>query len=326
MSLPEIDAATRRWLLAEVEREEAQIRAQASPAFEPLDDELAVDDSLFVDVGSCLVDLDAAVQDLILDGGDLAAFNARLISREAVCSSHIEGEATHIGYFDVAEMILERNEPKSVLWGREPPTESEATVLRCATATRRLVHSRCSISAVREAHRRLMEGTEKKPGRFRGPKDLVWIMRKGEVSYVPPLGGPPISRMMNDLGEWVKTQLARLGELAPQHQRYALAVAVSGMAHLRFESIHPFVDGNGRTGRSFSEAIIAKARPAAHLRAPVGIASAFSYGDRRQSYYQALREHREDPPEFAKWWAQQVMVAAGTALKIINNSTTAERG
>lgn len=321
MSVLEIDETTKRLLLAEIEREEAEIRAQACAPFGPLTVNLSADDSLFLDAGACLLRLDDCIQGLISDGADLAEINARLISREAVSSSHIEGEATHIGHLDMAGMILERSDPKSAaLWGRETPSMSEATVLQCAAGTQRLMSSHCSISAVREAHRRLMDGTDKRPGQFRKPKDLVWIMRQGRVGYVPPLGGPPITRMMNDLADWVKAQLARMSDAPSQNQRYAFAVAASGIAHLRFESIHPFVDGNGRAGRSFAEAIIGKARPAACLRVPIGIASAFSAGELRQSYYNALNTHRDNPPAFARWWARQVMVAAEQALQIVTHA------
>lgn len=61
------------------------------------------------------------------------------------------------------------------------------------------------------------------------------------------------------------------------------ALTGAGIAHLYFESIHPFEDGNGRIGRAISEKALAQASGQ-----PLPIALAQTILTRRKSYYEAL--------------------------------------
>ncbi len=90
-----------------------------------------------------------------------------------------------------------------------------------------------------EAHRRLMRGSrgsDKAPGQIRRTQNWVGGARPGAAAFVPP---PPeeVTDAMSALERWLHTQ----DPLPP--------LIRSGLAHVQFETIHPFLDGNGRIGR-----------------------------------------------------------------------------
>jgi Fic family protein len=90
-----------------------------------------------------------------------------------------------------------------------------------------------------EAHKRLMKGTrgeEGRPGEIRVSQNWIGGTRPGNALFVPP---PPneLPAALGALEKWI-------------HARSSLPPLVrAGMAHVQFETIHPFLDGNGRIGR-----------------------------------------------------------------------------
>ncbi len=90
-----------------------------------------------------------------------------------------------------------------------------------------------------EAHKRLMAGTrgaDKNPGAVRTSQNWIGGSRPGNARFVPP---PPdaVPKALSDLEGWIN----RTDPLPP--------LVRAGMAHVQFETIHPFLDGNGRIGR-----------------------------------------------------------------------------
>ncbi len=90
-----------------------------------------------------------------------------------------------------------------------------------------------------EAHQRLMRGvrgSDKLPGEIRRSQNWVGGTRPGNARFVPP---PPevVPELMAQLEKWL-------------HSNDPLPPLVrAGLAHVQFETIHPFLDGNGRIGR-----------------------------------------------------------------------------
>jgi Fic family protein len=75
------------------------------------------------------------------------------------------------------------------------------------------------------------------PGEFRRSQNWLGGTRPGNASFVPP----PPERLMECLGEF---------ERFLHNDQHKLPVLIqAGLAHVQFESIHPFLDGNGRVGR-----------------------------------------------------------------------------
>ena len=90
-----------------------------------------------------------------------------------------------------------------------------------------------------EVHRRLMRGVrgaDKMPGEIRRSQNWIGGTRPGNALFVPP---PPevVPELMTQLDTWL-------------HSADALPPLIkAGLAHVQFETIHPFLDGNGRIGR-----------------------------------------------------------------------------
>ncbi len=90
-----------------------------------------------------------------------------------------------------------------------------------------------------QAHARLMRGvrgSDKHPGELRTSQNWIGGSRPGNARFVPP---PPemVGELLSDLDRWL-------------HADDALPALIrAGLAHVQFETIHPFLDGNGRIGR-----------------------------------------------------------------------------
>ena len=159
------------------------------------------------------------------------------INLEAVASSRIEGTQASLSelfYFEAAS--------------EKPQIPSDITEVRnYASALRygleRLNTLPLSLRLVREVHERLMTGVrggtpDRTPGEFRITQN--WIGPAGctlnDATFVPP----PADRLMQILGEW---------EIF-LHDRQSLPLLIQcALMHYQFETIHPFLDGNGRIGR-----------------------------------------------------------------------------
>lgn len=90
-----------------------------------------------------------------------------------------------------------------------------------------------------QAHARLMRGArgaEKQPGKIRASQNWIGGSRPGNARFVPP---PPerVPELLSDLDRWLHGD-----DTLPPLVR-------AGLAHVQFETIHPFLDGNGRIGR-----------------------------------------------------------------------------
>ncbi len=162
-------------------------------------------------------------------------FVAMYVRREAVLSSQIEGTQSTLE--DVLSYELDPRQ-------REVPEDVEEVVnyVRAMNyGLERLAELPLSLRLIREIHAELLSGTrgaEKLPGEFR--RDQNWIGPQNaslaEATFVPP----PVPEMT--------TALYNLEEFL--HGDHNLPMLVRcGLAHAQFETIHPFLDGNGRVGR-----------------------------------------------------------------------------
>jgi Fic family protein len=96
-----------------------------------------------------------------------------------------------------------------------------------------------SVRLFNGAHKRLMAGTrgrDQQPGKIRRSQNWIGGTRPGNARFVPP---PPhyVADLLGDLERWLNSD-----ETTPPLVR-------AGLAHAQFETIHPYLDGNGRLGR-----------------------------------------------------------------------------
>lgn len=162
-------------------------------------------------------------------------FVAMYVRREAVLSSQIEGTQSTLE--DVLAFELDPRQ-------RDVPRDVEEVVnyVRAMNyGLERLATLPLSLRLIREIHAELLSdvrGTDKLPGEFRRSQN--WIGPGGadlsRASFVPP-PVPEMTSALYDLEEFLHG-----GEDLPMLVR-------CGLVHAQFETIHPFLDGNGRVGR-----------------------------------------------------------------------------
>jgi Fic family protein len=246
-----------------------------------------------------------------LDGATDALPNPDLfvfmyVRKEAVLSSQIEG--TQASLIDVLEFESQALEP-------ENPQEV-AEVVNYVSAINygleRLKELPVSLRLIREIHQELMEGVrgaERNPGEFRRSQN--WIGAGGcslaEASYVPP---PPHEMLQS---------LDNLENFLHSPQPMPTLIKV-GLAHAQFETIHPFLDGNGRTGRLLITFLLCEQNI---LQRPLLYIS-YYFKKYRTEYYDCLQAVR-DSGNWEGWLKfflrgvyEVAQEAAATARKIVN--------
>jgi len=123
-------------------------------------------------------------------------------------------------------------------------------------------------------------------GKFRTEKVALRNSKTEEVIFMPP-DAIEVVRLVEDLVGWVES--GETNEIYP--------VLKAGIVHYEFERIHPFVDGNGRTGRALTTLML--------YRAGYDIKKFFcldEYYDRNlQSYYEALQTVKQPDNDLTSW-------------------------
>lgn len=232
-------------------------------------------------------------------------FTAMYVRREAVLSSQIEGTQASLDDLVAAEARLRGDRPL----GDVNEVINYTAALNFGIA--RLANLPLSGRLLREIHEILMTGVRgghATPGAFRTTQN--WIGAAGaplsEAIFVPP---PP---------ETVPDQIGALEKFLHQPTDLPLLVQV-GLAHAQFETIHPFVDGNGRLGRLLITFLLCERSV---LSKPVLYVS-LTLKKRRQEYYerlQAVRDHgawEEWLVFFLDCVAEAALDAAGLAKSIL---------
>lgn len=188
------------------------------------------------------------------------------VRREAVLSSRIEGTQATLGELLAAEAgaAVERSP--------EDLREVGNYVAALEYGLRRLKKLPLSLRLMRELHGKLMSGVrggQATPGELRRSQN--WIGPPGctlaTATYVPP----PIDEMKACLGQWEVFL----------HDRSLPPLIQVALAHYQFEAIHPFLDGNGRIGRSLITLFLVERQI---LPTPLLYLSAFFEATRRDYY------------------------------------------
>ena len=211
-------------------------------------------------VVSAVVEAEVAVSRLNVEASGLVNTEslARILLRaESVASSRIEG-------LEVGPRRLLRAELERSLG--EGPTDVTAEVLANIEAMAFTVGQVAPgddlrVDVLLEAHRRLLAGArlEDEGGRFRDRQN--WIGGSSynpcSAAFVPP---PPehVPGLMEDL-------------VAFCNDDSLPAVAQAAIAHAQFETVHPFVDGNGRTGRALVHLVLRRRGTATRVLPPVSL-------------------------------------------------------
>lgn len=202
---------------------------------------------------------------------------ARLLLRtEAVSSSHIEGLVIGTRRLLEAEMnfaekgLFKYDRAAASIVGNIHAME---TSIREAQAQQRI-----SVDTILDIHRSLCKGTSREQygGAVRDRQN--WVGGNSynplDADYVPP-SPRHIPTLLEDLAEYCNRT-----DLSP--------IVQAAIAHAQFESIHPFIDGNGRTGRALIHVILRKRGLAPRLVPPVSLVMA----THSKSYVEGLTAFR----------------------------------
>lgn len=156
------------------------------------------------------------------------------VRKEAVLSSQIEGTQSTLSDLFRFESQAASGQPVDDL--REISNYVDAMM----HGLERLPTFPLSLRLIREMHGRLLRsgrGTDKEPGEFRRTQNWIGGTRPGNALFVPP----PVAELGRCLGE--------LEAFIHEDRSGLPALIKAGLLHVQFETIHPFLDGNGRIGR-----------------------------------------------------------------------------
>jgi Fic family protein len=264
-----------------------------------MDDELQM---LLSEADRALGRLDGATE--TLPNPELFVF--MYVRKEAVLSSQIEG--TQASLMDILEFEAKAQK------GGHPEDVSEVVnyVAAMKQGLQRLETLPVSLRLIREIHGTLLKGVrggDRRPGEFRTRQN--WIGAEGSpierASFVPP---PP--KAMLDALDSLERFLHDESPMPP--------LSKVGLAHAQFETIHPFIDGNGRVGRLLITFLLCEKKV---LRRPLLYLSHYLKA-RRTEYYDRLQAVR-DRGDWEGWLrfffrgiASVSIEATQTARKIVD--------
>ncbi len=229
---------------------------------------------------------------------DTDLFLYMYVRKEAVLSSMIEGTQSSLSDLLLYELDQQPGVPL------DDAREVSQYVAALQHGLQRLEEGfPLSLRLLRDIHRVLLahgRGSGMAPGEFRRSQNWIGGTRPGNAVFVPP---PPEQVMpcMSDL------------ELFLQDQPEATPVVLkAALAHVQFETIHPFLDGNGRLGRLLITLLLCEQKV---LRKPMLYLSLY-FKTHRQYYYDLLNRVREkgDWEAWLDFFAEAVSVTATQAV------------
>jgi Fic family protein len=207
------------------------------------------------------------------------------VRREALLSSQIEGTQSSLSDL----LLFELEEAPGVPFDDVVEVSSYVAGLEHGLA--RLAEGfPLSSRLLREIHGRLLargRGADRLPGEFRRSQNWIGGTRPGKTRFVPPPPGR-VEGCMGQLEQFIH------GGIRGEHNLPVLVRAA--LAHVQFETIHPFLDGNGRLGRLLIVLILIDAGV---LNQPLLYLSLF-FKQHRSRYYELLDGVRQQG-EWEAW-------------------------
>ena len=196
------------------------------------------------------------------------------VRKEAVLSSQIEGTQSTLS--DLLRFEIEAQAGQPIDDIREVSNYVDAMMYGLG----RLEELPLSLRLIREMHERLLQsgrGGTKNPGEFRRSQNWIGGTRPGNALFVPP---PPteLHACLDAFERFMHKEDSRLP-----------ALIKAGLLHVQFETIHPFLDGNGRIGRLLVTLYLCVNGV---LRKPLLYLSLY-LKTHRNDYYRLLQEVRE---------------------------------
>lgn len=282
------------------------VTGEAVDAFLPHPLPPTLSDKDLVSLESALRDAEAALMTLDLAGDMIPSldwFMYAFVRKEALLSSEIEG--TQATLMDVLAFEQTDQPGKSTT----EDIEEVANYVAAINHAFKEIHSRkgapISVRLLNECHRILMHGVRgasKQPGNLWRSQNWIGGSRPGNASFVPP---PPehVGALLSKLEHYIHGE----DDLHP-----LLRVA---LVHAQFETIHPYLDGNGRLGRMLIALLLDHWKL---LRTPLLYLSLYLKKN-QADYYRCLQAVRSegDWPGWLRFFLTGVIESAEDATKTI---------
>jgi Fic family protein len=235
---------------------------------------------------------------------DANFFLLMYLRKDAASSSQIEGtQATMVDAIE-AEVKITTNVPEDV-------DDILHYIKALQYGMKRVVDDNFPITLrfIRELHQELMDKARAShfsdPGEFRKSQNWIGGSRPDNARFVPP----PVNEMRTALDDLEKFLHAEDG---------VPIVIKAGLIHAQFETIHPFLDGNGRTGRMLINFYLWKEK---FLETPVLFLSSY-FKKHQQLYYDKLSGYREKKvAEWLDFFLDGVIEIANEATAIVDKIT-----
>ncbi len=222
------------------------------------------------------------------------------ILKEANTSSRIEGTNTELG--DVIMDINSVSPDKRDDW-----QEVQNYVQALDEAILQLETLPLSLRMIRNTHAILMQGvrgTHKSPGEYRNSQNWIGGSSLADAAYIPPHIND-LNELLDDLEKFLHNDNIMVPHLVK-----------CAIAHYQFETIHPFLDGNGRIGRLLITLYLVSNKL---LHRPSLYLSAF-FEQHRTEYYDALSRVRmsNDLGHWVRFFLQAVIETAENGARTLN--------
>ncbi len=205
---------------------------------------------------------------------DISLFLYMYVRKEAVLSSMIEGTQSSLSNLLLFELDMEPGVPL------DDAREVSNYVAALDYGLNRLAEGfPLSLRLLREIHGVLLSrgrGSNQAPGEFRRTQNWIGGTRPGNAAFVPP----PVEQIQECMG--------KLELFLHDQQEPIPALLKAALAHVQFETIHPFLDGNGRLGRLLITLLLCEKKV---LREPMLYLSLY-FKTHRQYYYELLNNVR----------------------------------
>jgi Fic family protein len=229
---------------------------------------------------------------------DISLFLYMYVRKEAVLSSMIEGTQSSLSDLLLFELDMEPGVPLDDV--REVSNYAAALDY----GLKRLAEGfPLSLRLIKQMHGVLLSkgrGASQTPGEFRRTQNWIGGTRPGNAAFVPP----PATKVLECMG---KLELFLHDQPEPTP-----ALLKAALAHVQFETIHPFLDGNGRLGRLLITLLLCEQKM---LREPMLYLSLY-FKTHRQYYYELLNGIRLNGnwEAWLDFFAEAVIVTATQAV------------
>jgi Fic family protein len=226
---------------------------------------------------------------------DAHFFMAMYVAKDATFSSQIEG--TRATLMDALEL-------EAGVQTKETDADDILFYIRALNyGMKRLKKFPLSLRFVRELHKELMTGARTSqfadPGEFRRSQNWIGGTRPDNAVFVPP----PVAEMNKALNDWEKFV----------HRENMMPLIQAGLLHAQFETIHPFLDGNGRAGRLLITLFLYEREV---LENPVLFLSSY-LKKHQQLYYNRLNDyHNSNTEPWLHFFLDGIIETAGESIDV----------